>query len=126
MKPSVEAAIEELKRQFDGHDVSAEPDGEGGVYVVVEDVESGDQYIPTLTWIGFHLSYLYPETDVYPLYVGGDLHRTDGVALGEGMSPTTWQGRTAIQISRRSNRRDPRVDTAAVKVVKVLEWLRTR
>jgi len=39
---------------------------------------------------------------------------------------TTFENRTAVQISRRSNRLDPATDTALIKLHKVLEWLRTR
>ena len=42
------------------------------------------------------------------------------------MSPTTFEGRPAIQISRRSNHINPRTDTALIKLQKVLTWLTTR
>lgn len=47
-------------------------------------------------------------------------------SLGEGMSATQYEGRSAIQISRRSNRLNPATDTALIKLLKVLDWLRGR
>jgi hypothetical protein len=37
-----------------------------------------------------------------------------------------WRERQVTQISRRSNRWDPAVDTAAAKLAKVLQWLSER
>jgi hypothetical protein len=34
-----------------------------------------------------------------------------------------WQGSPALQISRRSKNLDPLVDTAALKLKKVLQWI---
>ena len=39
---------------------------------------------------------------------------------------TTFEGRPAMQLSRRSNRLDPETDTEAIKLHKVLTWLRSR
>jgi hypothetical protein len=64
--------------------------------------------------------------DVYPIFVRGDLAREDGAALGEAMTSATFQGRPAIQVSRRSNHLVATVDTAAIKFQKVLEWLTSR
>ena len=66
-----------------------------------------------------------PYADVYPHFVRGDLTRLDGQPLGEATSPGTFDGRPAVQISRRSNRRD-QAETPLLKALKVLEWLRRR
>ncbi|MCZ7579107.1 MAG: hypothetical protein M5U18_19520 [Dehalococcoidia bacterium] len=42
------------------------------------------------------------------------------------MTSASFEGVPAIQISRRNNKLDPATDTAALKVAKVLEWLRLR
>lgn len=52
---------------------------------------------------------------------------SDGRALeGQGISVATWEGAPAIQLSRRSNKWRQGEDTAAIKVAKVIQWLRTR
>ncbi len=101
-------------------------DGEGGAYVIVENVQLGAAYAQDTTWVGFRITFQYPYADVYPHYVRGDLTRRDGQPLGEAMSPTTFEDRPTVQISRRSNNLDPRRDTAALKLQKVLMWLRSR
>jgi hypothetical protein len=101
-------------------------DGEGGAYVIAEAVDPGGIYVQDQTWVGFRITFQYPYTDVYPHYVRGDLARKDGQPLGEAMAPTTFEERSAIQISRRSNHLDPRRDTAALKLQKILMWLRSR
>jgi len=75
--------------------------------------------------VGFLISFQYPRADVYPHFIDGSVSRKDGAALGQGFSATTWQDRKALQISRRSNRLDPTIDTAALKLQKVLDWLRS-
>ena len=94
---------------------------------MLREVDTGDTYAQPSTWLGFHISYLHPAADVYPHYVRPDLSRVDGEPLGPGFSPTTWAFETmpAIQVSRRSNRWDPRRDTPALKALKVLAWLRS-
>jgi hypothetical protein len=122
---AVVRAVEEVRHKFAGHEVTTASDGSGGVYVVIADLPLSERFVPNSTWLGFQISYLYPAADVYPHYVRFDLTLRDGAQLGPGYSPTVWgyDGAPAIQVSRRSSRWDPRVDTAALKVVKVLAWM---
>lgn len=124
--PFVQAAVEELRHTFWDSAVEATPDGEGGVFVIIRDVELGSAYVQPRTWLGFRISYLHPATDVYPHYVRPDLARRDGRPLGPCLSPTTWifGNTSALQLSRRSSCWDPRRDTPALKALKVLAWLR--
>jgi hypothetical protein len=127
MTPTVEEAIEEIRNTFEGATLTVKDDGEGGAYVTVEPVDPGTPYAQRETWIGFHITAQYPYSDVYPLFVRPDLRRADGTPLGEALSPGgTFGGRPAVQVSRRQNHLDPTVDTAALKVLKVLRWLASR
>jgi hypothetical protein len=127
MTPEVEQAIAEIKTAFEGHQVDVIGEQQGGAYVVVNDLVIGDHYSPKITWIGFLITFQYPNADVYPHFIDGAVRRVDGRTLGSGFSgPTTWPGRAGqvIQISRRSNRWNPAVDTAATKLAKVLDWVK--
>lgn len=124
--PPVRRALEELERAFPESAVMAQEDGEGGAKVVIEPVDLGPPYEQVTTWIGFHIGFQYPYADVYPHFVRNDLKRADGRPLGEGTSTSSFLGRPAVQISRRSNRLDAERQTALLKLLKVLEWLRTR
>lgn len=127
MTPEVEQAIREIETAFDGHKVDFEPEAQGGAYVVVHDLFIGERYVPTTTWFGFLITFQYPRADVYPHFVDPQLRRADGHPLGAGFSgPTGWHGRSAVQISRRSNRLNPAVDTAATKLAKVMEWVKSQ
>jgi hypothetical protein len=128
MTDDVAAAVEELRQQFPGATVTAAPDTQGGAHVTVEPVDPGERYVQRETWIKFHITFQYPYSDVYPHFVRSDLARSDGAVLGEGMSVGHFGDDVgpAVQISRRSNRLNPSVDTAALKLVKVLDWLRSR
>lgn len=121
----VQHAVEGVCRLYEGHLVSVVPDGSGGAFVIVCDVKLSEKFSQESTWLGFQVSFLYPASDVYPHYVRPDLTRRDGTPLGAGLSPIIWpfDGRSALQVSRRSNRWDPRVDTAALKAVKVMAWM---
>lgn len=125
---AVEIAVEQVRRQFDGHVVEVVTDGNSGAFVTVNDVDPGPAYADDRTWLGFHISSAYPYCDVYPHFCSV-VTRRDSQPHGEGLSVAAWvarPGTPALQISRRSNRWDPKFDTAAIKAVKVLSWLETR
>jgi hypothetical protein len=124
--PEVNEAIQEMKTGWRGSSVTVREDGNGGAFVIVESVKPGDQYAQEETWVGFQITFQYPYSDVYPHFVRGDLSRKDGAGLGEAMSASSFEERSAIQLSRKSNRLNATTDTAAMKLTKVLEWLRSR
>jgi len=124
--PEVQTAIEQIKAAFVDHPVTIEEDSDGGAVVVVGDLSIGEQYEPSRSWVGFRITFQYPHADVYPHFLDGSVKRRDGAALGESFSGTTWEARPAIQVSRKSNRMNPAVDTGATKLLKVLEWVRSR
>ena len=127
LKPAVERAIEEIRAAFAGIPVTVREDGEGGAYVIAEEVDPGPLYEQRATWIGFRITFQYPYADTYPHFVRGDLTLADKRALGEGMSQShTFEARNAVQISRRSNHLDPTTETAFIKLTKVLAWLASR
>jgi hypothetical protein len=126
MTPAVAVAVEEIKAAHPGATITVREDGDGGVFMTVEPVDPGAVYTQRGTWIGFQITFQYPYSDVYPHFVRADLARHDGQPLGEAMSPASFEGRSAIQISRKSNRLNPATDTAAVKLMKILEWLGSR
>jgi hypothetical protein len=123
---SVVTAIDELEAAYPGVAVAHREDDEGGAFVIVDLVLLGPPYVQATTWVGFHIPFNYPFADIYPHFVRGDLARLDGQALGEGTSGGTFEGRPAIQLSRRSPRRDAGIDTAVLKLDRVLGWLRSR
>lgn len=125
MTPEVAQAVQELKAGFPGTAVTATEVGDGGAHVVIEPVDLGDAYEQRETWVGFTISFQYPYADIYPLFIRPDLVRVDQAHLGEGISTGhSFEGRQATQLSRRSNRLNPAIDTAVLKVTKVLAWLR--
>lgn len=127
MKLEVERAIAEIREAYPETTVTVREDGEGGGYVIVEEVDPGPVYRERVTWIGFRITFQYPYSDTYPHFVRGDLSRADGRGLGEGMSQNqNFEGQPAVQISRRSNHLDPRTQTALIKLQKVLAWLASR
>jgi len=125
MKPAVELAIQEIKAAFPHHPLEVTPEKQGGAYVIVKNLPIGEQYIPTVSWVGFLISFQYPDADVYPHFINGNIKYANGSKLSQGFSgPIKWQEHPAIQVSRRLKRLNPAVDTAAIKLTKVLSWLR--
>jgi Prokaryotic E2 family E len=122
----VQQAIEEVREFFPGCGLDIDEDGQGGAFVVVGNVDVSSKYKPTSTWCGFQITFQYPRADVYPHFIDGAIVRADGKPHGQGISTTTWRNRCALQLSRKSNRWDSTVDTAATKLAKVLEWLRSQ
>jgi hypothetical protein len=127
MTPEVEAAVEEVRRTFPGHRVDVEAEAQGGAYVMVHDLPLGGRYSPPTSWFGFLVTFQYPRADVYPHFIDGGVRRADDRPHGAGFSgPSIWQGRSTLQVSRRSNHWNAASDTAAGKLLKVLEWVRSQ
>jgi len=119
---AVSDAIGAVRANFTDTSVQVIPDGAGGAYVIVDDVEVGPRYTPSRTWLGFQISSAYPDADIYPHYIGS-VARVDGAQHQPPVTPTTWQGRSALQLSRKSNQWNPKIDNAANKAERILQWL---
>jgi hypothetical protein len=126
MKPEIALAVSDIRTAFPDCPVLTRDDGSGGALVIIENMELGPPYKQDTTWVGFHITFPYPYADVYPLFVRGDLARMDERPLGEATSPGSFEGRAAVQLSRRANRLNPVADTALRKLLKVMDWLRRR
>lgn len=131
MKTEIQKAIEEIRAAFPGVVLDVEPDPEGGAFVTANDFALGERFEPEHSWCGFRITFQYPFADIYPHYFAANLRRKNGQPLGEAFHANHhWQhpSRTdaATMVSRRSNRRDPAMETAALKLAKVLDWIRSR
>lgn len=122
---AVDTAVAAVRAHFAGKPVEVVPDGAGGATVIVDHVDLGDRFTPSTTWLGFHISAAYPHADVYPHYLGRVV-RADGQAHGDAVQPADWNGRAALQLSRRSNGWNPAIDNAALKAEKVIKWFTTK
>lgn len=124
MKVEVSAGIEELKKQFDTSSFAVREDGQGGAYVVMEPVTLGPKYRPAATWVGFQIPAQYPYADIYPVFIGADVARADGVPFA---TPVTaghhFEGRPAIQVSRRNSAAQSGSQKVPAKILKVLDFL---
>lgn len=117
-------AVAAVREHFAGHTVDVTPDGNGGAIVIIDDVDFGPRYTPQTTWLGFLIDAACPHSDIYPFYCGR-IARVDGNAYGDGVQPVDWHGRPALQLSRRSNRRNG-FDNAVLKTERVVQWFATR
>jgi hypothetical protein len=126
MTPIVEEAIAQIAAGFTGCEIQTIDDGEGGAFVTIKDVPIEGLYMQSKSWVGFRITHTYPYADIYPHFVRHDLARKDGKPLGEATSLGMFRGRSAVQLSRRANRHDAAMDTALLKLEKVLKWLKSR
>jgi hypothetical protein len=124
MKPAVDQAVEELRRCFSDAEVVARATGDGGSVVTIDPIDLGPAYVPQRTWIRFVIGFQYPYADVYPLFIRHDVVRADGQPHGEGIAETSFEDEPVLQLSRISKNRDPAIDTAALKLTKVIQWLK--
>lgn len=124
MKSHVANAVDELDRAFLSSPVSSREDGQGGAYVIVEHVPIGPKYAPASTWLGGHITAQYPYADIYPLFIGADVHRVDGVAFEAPVTAgAKFEQRAALQVSRRNNHTQNYPQTAVSKFLKILHFL---
>jgi hypothetical protein len=126
LKAAVERGIVEIRETVADNPVSVRDDGQGGAVVRVDNLHIGDQYEPSVSWVESVLTFQYPAADVYPHFLVPDLKRKDRNPLGDGFGQVTWNNASATQVSRRSNRMNAAFDTAAIKLTKVLQWIRSR
>lgn len=124
MNAQVALALEEIRTRFSPAEFVVEPDDQGGARVRFGPVALGPAFAQNDTWLAGHLPAQIPYADVYPIFVRGDLSRKDGTDLTAPVTPNhTFMGQLSVQVSRRSNGRDPIVETPALKFAKVLAWL---
>ncbi len=124
MKAEVASGIEELKRQFSAASFTIREDGQGGAYVVMEPVTLGPRYRPSETWVGFQIPPQYPYADIYPVFIRGDVVRADGVAFREPVrGGHNFEGRSAIEVSRRNGAAQNGLQKVPAKILKVLDFL---
>lgn len=118
-------AVDELVATFGEDRVTLTPDA-GGVWIEISEIDLGDRWTPGTTWLGFHIASTYPYADIYPHFIDGACSLTAGglppAVSSDATIPT--RGEPCLQISRKSNRWDPTRDTAAIKALKVIDWLR--
>lgn len=124
MKTEVSTGIEELKRQFSTACFAVREDGQGGAYVLMQPMALGPRYRPSETWIGFHIPAQYPYADIYPVFIGGDVVRADGVEFAVPVTRGhSFEGRTAIQVSRRNGAAQSGMQKVTAKILKILDFL---
>jgi len=138
MKAAVEAAIAELRAGLPDLTVRDLADPDGGAFVIVDDVDIGAGFSPSISWIGFQITWTYPDSDVYPHFIDPGVRYVGGgdapVEHAEGNLPTAMSRGAkmpgfelpAIQVSQRSNRRNADTDTSLCKLLRIIEFLRTR
>lgn len=120
----VAQAVAEVRQAFPDNTVLAWPDGQGGAHVVIQDVALGSGWVEPTSWIGFMISYAYPDVDCYPHYVRPDMQRVAGLPVEIPFHPgNVFAGQPATMVSRASNRRIPGLDTAARKAISVINFI---
>lgn len=121
---TVQQALESVQQSLAPEEWVIESDGAGGVRLRFGPVKLAQTYVQRESWMAAHLVAQLPYADIYPIFLRGDLSRVDGKALE---APLTgghqFMGMAAVQASRRSPRRDAAIETAAMKFLKVLDWV---
>jgi hypothetical protein len=119
----VSEGIRLLEDAFDGR-VKHEPDGEGGAFVVVEEVDLGGKWTAPEADLTFHLAYNYPASAIYPYYLPAEVVPADG-SMPPAVQRVIWRDTSVIQVSLRQANWDPRRDNAIGAVMQTQHWLRS-
>jgi len=124
MNQDVSSAIDELKRAYPCSEITVSEDGQGGAYVIVEQVEIGAQFTPPIVWMGGHITAMYPNADIYPVFIDAGVSRLNGKPFEVPVTPNaTFMGRSAWQVSRANNQIHLAPQSAAMKFAKVVHFL---
>lgn len=125
MATTIEEVLQTLRDDFPDSTVTYTPDGSGGGAAVVHPVDLGPQYTPRESWIGAQLTPALPFADIYPVFIDGAVKRVDGKAHQVPISTGhSFAGRSAIQVSLRTNNLMATVEAAASKFTKALHFVR--
>ena len=127
MTADVRAAIDELRTGFPGHEVLVTEEPQGGAHVVVANLDLGPAFATSTSWIGFTIGFQHPLADVYPHFLRPDLAYADGRPLQSPLNPGQMMpgfDRPAVMLSRQSKRWNPSRDTARLKLLRILDFLR--
>jgi hypothetical protein len=120
-------ALQEVQDTFEDHAVWAWPDGNGGVHVVIDDLDLGPAFMQATSWLAFTINYLYPEADTYPHYVRSDLAHVDGAPLVVPFhAGQTFLDQPAVMVSRSSPHRSSGLSTASRKALSVLTYIQSQ
>ena len=123
--PDVHEAIEDLRRNFGVDSVNVFSQGGGGAQVLVKGVNFSGLFIPEFVWFGFEIPSTYPYADIYPHFCTGELKLKDGRPFhSNGLSPSSFQGSSALQISLRSRTVNGATTDAVTKLWSVIAWMR--
>ena len=132
VKTAVREAFATIVNAFPDTQMSSHPDGQGGLWVELTDIPLGPNYEQHSTFLVFLLPFNLPGADIYPTFVRPDLTRGDGSGHGDGFGVTqlTWPAeespRAVTQLSRRTRGGAFTSQTAAQKIIKVIDWLVTK
>jgi hypothetical protein len=116
--------LEELEDAFPGR-VRHEPDGEGGTFVTIEEIQLSDRWTAPRCELTFHLAYNYPAASIYPYYLPKEVILADG-GFPAALQRVEWRGNQVIQVSLRQENWDPRRDNAVGAVMQTQSWLRSQ
>lgn len=126
MNQDVAEAIEQLRCAYPATELTISEDGQGGAYVIVETVDLGKRFTPQTSWMGGHITALYPCADIYPVFIDAAVRRADGRPFQVPITPgASFLGRPALQVSRINRHVQLGGQTAVMKFAKVLDFLET-
>jgi hypothetical protein len=126
LNPEVRQGLDELAVLFG--ELSVVPEGQGGARVTIKSLPLPGGLNRSESWCGFVIPYNYDDAQVYGHHFPADLRRADGQQLdGPGFNYSgNWDGAPALIVSRSSPGWRKGTDTAALKLVKVIEFLKRR
>ena len=123
-------AIEILLSHYPEHGVWVKGDGQHGAFVRVEGISLSDLYVQDTTWIGFHITDMFPVADIYPHHVRPDLAYRSGATLAPPFQsgqtfPGTGEPSTMVSRSAGNHQVNSYSgpELAYIKLRKVQTWL---
>jgi len=127
MTTEVQRALDEIDHAFSGHRLEVIEEPQGGGWAVVHGLDIGEHFTPQTSWVGFGVHFQYPYTDVYPHYLVPELTCHDGRSCNVPFQSNQLMpgvDRPATMLSRRSTNWNPAIDTAALKLQRILDFRR--
>jgi hypothetical protein len=121
-------ALEDVRATFPEHVVDHEETADGGLWVVVREVEIGGGWNRALIDLAVRLQVTFPTTMPYPFYCEPGLARTNGQTFAP-IQPTADMGdgiqRTQISLTVQGQQQfDTANETLGSRFFAVIEWLR--
>jgi hypothetical protein len=121
--PVLQAAVDDVRDAFPGHEVTDDDLSDGSVWVTIKDLRLSDGWSPSAIDLSVKVPITFPSSPPYPYYAAAGLTWNGGQC--PALQSVEIEGTKRTQISLLKPY-DPDVETLGGRLVAVRHWMRSQ